>query len=190
MLTIVIPKQTKKYYDEINEEFIVKELDRDITIVLEHSLVSISKWESKWHKPFLSDGANNKKTNEELLDYIKCMTISQNIDDKVYSFLTKKDVEKINTYISNPMTATTFNVNKQNENTYKKKEVVTSELIYYWMFSNQIPKECEKWNINRLMTLLRVFGVKNDTSKMGKKDIYKQNRALNAARRARMGSKG
>jgi len=191
MLTIFIPKQTQRLFDERTETFIYNGLEKDVTIVLEHSLVSISKWESKWHKPFLSnDEINNKKTNEELVDYVKCMTITQNVDEKAYLYLTKADYEKINAYIGNPMTATTFNINKNSENNTRKKETITSELIYYWMFSNQIPKECEKWNVNRLMTLLRVFAVKNDNGKMGKKDVYKQNKALNAARRAKMHSKG
>lgn len=183
-------------WDSQKEEFI--HTDR-VTLCLEHSLVSLSKWESKHKKPYLK---KEDKTDEEILDYIKCMTITQNVDDSVYKLLTTKDLEKINDYIMDPMTATWFNENNANNNhqqnyTPKKNrtEQITSELIYYWMISYNIPMQCEKWHLNRLLTLIRIFSVKDAEAngkgnKMSKRDILSQNRALNEARRKALGSKG
>lgn len=188
MLTITIPAQNHELFDNKTNEFLTLSLEKEQTLCLEHSLVSISKWESKWHKPFLS---KDKKTDEELRDYIRCMTISQNIDPKVYQFLTKENFLDVNKYIEDPMTATTFN-NKNLPNTPKgTSEFTTSELIYYWMISLEIPFECQRWHLNRLLTLIRICNVKNNPGKkMSKKDIMSNNRALNAARRQRMHSKG
>lgn len=134
MLQIIIP--SKELFDEKNQEFIhIKETK----IQLEHSLVSISKWESKWKKPFISRTKMDKKTNEEIIDYIRCMTITQNVDPMVYSILTNKNIEDIINYIDDPMTATTiFRSNKS-----VNKETLTSELLYYYMFSCGIPLECQ-----------------------------------------------
>jgi len=168
-----------------------------VTLRLEHSLVSLSKWESKHKKPYLKE--NEPKTPEEILDYIKCMTVTQNVPDEVYALLTEQDMKKINDYIVDPMTATWFNENNANsgsgQKTYRKKEQITSELIYYWMISYRIPMQCEKWHLNRLLTLIRIFSIKDaeangKTNKMSKRDILSQNRALNAARRRTLGSKG
>lgn len=178
---IVIPETEQ--WDEVNECFIhVKEQ----TIVLEHSLVSISKWESKWNKPFL--GKTNK-TQEELLDYIRCMTITPNVDSAAYYALTNEIIEEIRDYIDAPMTATWFSEDKNPRSV--SREVITSELIYYWMVALQIPFECEKWHINRLLTLIRICNIKNQPpKKMGKRATMSKNAKLNAARRARLGSKG
>lgn len=168
-----------------------------VTLRLEHSLVSLSKWESKHKKPYLKE--NESKTQEEILDYIKCMTVTQNVPDEVYALLTEQDMKKINDYIVDPMTATWFNENNANsgsaQKTHRKKEQITSELIYYWMISYRIPMQCEKWHLNRLLTLIRIFSIKDaeangKTNKMSKRDILSQNRALNAARRHALGSKG
>lgn len=168
-----------------------------VTLRLEHSLVSLSKWESKHKKPYLKE--NESKTPEEILDYIKCMTVTQNVPDEVYALLTEQDMKKINDYIVDPMTATWFNENNANsgsgQKTHRKKEQITSELIYYWMISYRIPMQCEKWHLNRLLTLIRIFSIKDaeangKTNKMSKRDILSQNRALNAARRRTLGSKG
>ena len=179
MLTITIPA-TEMFNDETQEFFTLKEQ----TIQLEHSLVSLSKWESKWHKPFLT---KDKKTLAETIDYIRCMTITQNVNPEVYTRLSKKNIEDIEAYIENPMTATTFN----NLNQKTSKEIVTSELIYYWMVSLNIPMECQKWHLNRLLTLVRVCNVKNTPpKKMAKNDVISRNAALNAARRKQLGTKG
>lgn len=154
------------------------------TLQLEHSLVSLSKWESKWCKPFLS---KELKTLDETKDYIRCMTITQNVDPEIYNRLSNSNIEAINKYIDAPMTATTFN----NRNQSSSKEIITSELIYYWMISFNIPMECQKWHLNRLLTLIRVCNIKNSPpKKMGKRDIASQYASLNAARRKQFNTKG
>jgi len=160
------------------------------TIKIEHSLVAIAKWESKWHVPFLDDKV--EKTNDMMLDYIRCMTITQNVDPDIYKHIPDDILQEINEYIDNPMTATWFN--DKNNKKAGKGEVVTSELVYYWMITQQIPPEYDKWHFNRLMTLIRVCSEKNSQAqngnKMSKRNILNQNRALNAARRKANGSKG
>lgn len=180
MLTITIP--AKELFDEETQTFLTT---KEQTLQLQHSLVSLSKWESKWCKPFLS---NDEKTLEETIDYIKCMTITQNVNPTVYNFLSHSNIEEINKYIQNPMTATTFNDLNQRG---RGKEIITSELIYYWMIALNIPMECQKWHLNRLLTLIRVCNVKNaPPKKMSKKDITSKYASLNAARRKKLNSKG
>lgn len=182
MLTITIPK-TELYDEETNRFWVVNEQE----LRLEHSLLSISKWESKWHKPYL-DSSTYQKTNEMNLDYIKCMTITQNVPDIVYSCLTKKNIDDIVKYISDPMTATWFS--NDNES-HASSEVVTSELIYYWMTATGVPFSCEKWHINRLLTLIKICSIKNGKpKKMSQKETAARYKALNAARRAKFASKG
>ena len=172
--------QGYEFYDEVNNEFITTDPQ---TITLEHSLISISKWEMKWNKPFLS----SEKSNEEILDYIKCMNINSNVSDDVYTRLTNANLQEINEYINAPMTATTFNEKNKGNN----REVVTSELIYYWMISFNIPMECQKWHINRLLTLVRVCSIKNNPpEKMSKQELARRNKQLNAERRKQLNSKG
>lgn len=156
------------------------------TLRLEHSLVSLSKWESKWKKPFLN---NDGMSAEETLDYIRCMTITQCVDPKIYDYITEKDLERIREYIDDPMTATWF---KKQSGKAPSRSVITSELIYFWMTAFEIPFDpCEKWHLNRLMTLIRVCDEKNRPSKKAsKKDTAAQYRSLNNARRSRMGSRG
>ena len=176
MLRITIPEQ--ELYDERTNKIITT---KAVTLQLEHSLVSISKWEARWKKPFISESGENNKTTEETIDYIKCMTITQNVDPKVYNFLTVENIREINSYIESPMTATTI---KETESGKTKKEIITSELIYYWMVANEIPFECEKWHLNRLLTLIRVCSIKNTPpKKMSKSEILSRNAKLNAARR-------
>lgn len=178
MLNIVVPDQ--EFFNEKTQEFFTL---KGQTLQLEHSLVSLSKWESKWNKPFLS---KNEKTSKETIDYIRCMTITQNVKPYIYDMLTNENILDINKYIDSPMTATTFNV----QNT-PSREIVTSEIIYYWMISLNIPLECQKWHLNRLLTLIRVCNLKNAPSKkMSKKEIMSRNAALNAARRKKLNTKG
>lgn len=174
----------REFWDEKHEEFIVT---KEQTLSLEHSLVSISKWEIKWHKPFISD---KSKTNEEMLDYIRCMTITQNVDPSTYKRLTKENIEQIKAYIDDSATATWFSeVNAGSK--MSKKEQITNELVYYWMTAFQIPFECDKWHFNRLMTLIRICNIKNkQPKKQGKREIMKNNTSLNAARRNKLGSSG
>lgn len=181
MLQLKIPL-TQEGWDEEKQEFVEPKYQ---ILQLEHSLVSLSKWESKWCKSFIS---NNNKTDEEILDYIKCMTITQNVDPSVYRRLTRQNIEMINDYISAPMTATHF---PEDKNGKHSREVITSELIYYWMVALQIPFECQKWHLNRLITLIRVCNIKNaPPKKMSKKATAGEYARLNAARRAKMNSKG
>lgn len=169
-------------WDEAKQEFIAP---KTVVLQMEHSLVSLSKWESKWCKAFLS---NKEKTYEETIDYFKCMTLTKNVDPEVYSKLSQTNIVEINNYIQAPMTATYFNEDK---NKKPNKETVTSELIYYWMISLNIPFECQKWHINRLLTLIHVCNIKNQPpKKMSKRDIMSRNAALNAARRQQYNSRG
>lgn len=180
MLKIVVPPMEQ--FDETKNEFITT---KGCTLALEHSLVSISKWEAIYNKPFLT---KEQKTYEETLKYIECMTLTQNVDPNIYYCLTTKNIEDVNKYIDSPMTATT--INRRNRKS-GSGEVITSELIYYWMVSLNIPFECQKWHLNRLLTLVDVCNVKNQPpKKMSKRDIMSRNSALNAQRRARLGTKG
>lgn len=154
-------------------------------LILEHSLISLSKFEARTHKPFLDDNTDN--TIDDTIEYIKCMTINK-VDSNIYSLLQQNDIDKINSYINDPMTATTFRDLNQKKST--QSSVVTSEVIYYYMITYNIPFECEKWHLNRLMTLIRVCSEKSNTSNMNKRDVYEQNRRLNEIRRAKMKSKG
>lgn len=171
-----------EFYDERTNLFAEV---KDTILQLEHSLISISKWESKWHKPFLM---TSEMSGEEILDYIRCMTITQNVDPRVYDMLTDQNIIEIRDYMNDPMTATWFNDQKGPKG---RQRIVTSELIYYWMTALQIPFECEKWHINRLLTLIRVCNIENaPKKKMRRGDIYKQNAALNEQRRRMMHTTG
>lgn len=173
----------REFYDEDKNEFIKV---KSQTLTMEHSLLSISKWESKWKKSFLS---SEDKTNEEYLDYFKCMTINSNTDPLIYSCLSNDDIKKIIEYIDDNHTATVITSYNPMPN---KKQNITSEMIYYWMIANNIPSEYEKWHLGRLMTLIRICSIKNNPkgNKMSRNAIYQQNRALNAARRAKYNTKG
>lgn len=180
MLTIKITG--KEMWNEGSEEFVS---GKEQILTLEHSLVSLSKWESKWNKPFLS---RNEKTYEETIDYIRCMTLTQNVDPNVYACLSPENVRDVNTYISLPMTATTF---YEDKNTKTNRETVTAELIYYWMISMNIPFECQKWHLNRLLTLIRVCSIKSQPAKkMSRREILSRNAALNAARKKQLNTTG
>ena len=182
MLEIIIP--ATEQWDEKNQEFITS---KEQILRLEHSLVSLSKWESKWCKPFLS---RENKTMEETIDYIKCMTLTQNVDPDVYDNLTKENIDAINTYIDDKMTATYFPNDHQSAK--GSNELVSSELIYYWMVEYGIPFDpCEKWHLNRLLTLIRICGIKNNSEqKMPKKQALKEQAAINAMRKAKFHTRG
>lgn len=173
MLQITIPE--KELWNEKIEEFVHF---NGCTIQMEHSLLSISKWESKWHKSFLS---NRDRTNDEMLDYFRCMTVTQNVPAIAYHCLTQKNIANIIEYMKEPMTATTFS---KQEGEKKNREIITAELIYYWMTVYNIPFECQKWHINKLMTLIKVCNVKSaPPKKMSQNEILKRNHALNKSRR-------
>lgn len=180
MLELVIPKSEQ--YDDDAGCFVTT---KEQTLRLEHSLVSLSKWEAKWHKPYLS---TKSKTVEEQLDYVRCMTLTQNVDPHVYNAITPPLLNTVRAYIEDSMTATTFPKDQKGR---PNREIVTAEIIYYWMISHQIPFECQKWHLNRLMTLINVCNAKNGPQKkMSQKEIFARNRALNAARRKRTRSRG
>ena len=171
MLKITIPA-SEQYNSETNTFFTTKEQH----LSLEHSLLSISKWESKWKKPFLS---KDDKTYEESIDYVRCMTITQNVDPLAYYSIKDAQLKQILDYIQDPMTATWFSEKKP-----PSREIITNEIIYYWMTALNIPFSCEKWHLNRLLTLIRVCSEKNQPpKKMKRGDILRSNQALNAARR-------
>lgn len=179
MLEITIPGL--EYYNEETNEFTYYD---DVTIQLEHSLVSISKWESKWCKSFLN---GKDKSVEEIMYYVECMTLNHNVPSDIYSRLTTENIETINDYIGQPMTATTFPA----ERNTPSREIITSELIYYWMIALNIPFECQYWHLNRLLTLIKVCNVKNNPpKKMSKQEILKRNRELNEARRQQFNTRG
>lgn len=180
MLRVFIPGT--ELYDEEKEVFITT---APVALRLEHSLVSVAKWESEWKKPFL--GPKAQKTVEETLDYIRCMTLDQNVDPMVYKAIPASVIEQVNQYISEEKTATWFN----EPNKSPSREIVTSELIYYWMTAYQIPFECQKWHLSRLMALIRICSIKNaPDKKMSKSAILAKNKQLNAARRKAMHTKG
>lgn len=173
MLIIEVPEQ--ELYDETTGQFVnVKKS----TLQLEHSLISLSKWESNWKKPFLEQ---KNFTRAELVDYVRCMTMNEkNVDQNAYAALTAADLKKIENYIVDPHTATTIYDSRRGP--AGGHQIVTSELIYYQMVYHHVPGEYEKWHLNRLMTLLRICNIKGTNDQMSMKDIFAQNRALHAAR--------
>ena len=179
MLKISIPE--REMWDEKTSTFI--QLPK-AELQLEHSLVSISKWESKWNKPFLT---KEEKTPEEVQDYIRCMSLTSNTDPLVFEYLPESALKEITDYIAAPMTATTFSDNSRQRN----NEIITNEIIYYWMVTFNIPFECQKWHLNRLLTLIRVCSIKNQPAeKMTPREIMEQNRALNKMRKAQLHTRG
>lgn len=157
-------------------------------IMLEHSLVSLAKWECKWNKSFLS---TRMKTKAETIDYIKCMTLTQNVNPEVYLRISGKNIRDVNAYISLPMTAATFNENEKKAGNNGKQ--ITAETIYWWMTLNNIPFDpCQKWHLNRLLALIRFCNIENNPNKkkMPNNEIYRSNAAINAARRKALNTTG
>ena len=180
MLRITIP--SAELWDSSKEEFVYT---KEQTLTLEHSLVSLSKWESKWCTPFLS---KQKKTVEETIDYIRCMTITQNVDREIYNYLTNENIRQVNDYIDSPMTATWFSNEPEKKS---NSEQITSEIIYYWMITLNIPFECQKWHLNRLLTLIKVCDRKNaPPKKMSMAETISRQRQLNAERKKKFNTKG
>lgn len=173
--------KSTEFYDEEKNQFIEV---KPVVLRLEHSLVSVSKWEAKWKIPFLS---LKQKDQKQSIDYIRCMTMNQNVDPLVYRCITKEQMDAVNEYISDEKTATTFTERSGRPS----RQGITSELIYFWMAQYNIPFECQKWHLSRLLTLIRIASIKNaPEDKMPNSAIYAQNRKLNAARRKAMHTKG
>lgn len=172
------------FSNETNEFIRIKKT----TLQLEHSLISLRKWEARWHKPFLSD---EQKSPEQMIDYVKCMTIKE-VDPNIYKVMSKEVLDAISAYIEDPMTATWFSKPDTPEGSAPpKKEVITAEIIYYWMVTLGIPESFERWHLNQLMTLIKVIELKNaPKKKMDAKAQREQMAQINAARRARLNSKG
>lgn len=188
MLKIVVP--AKEWYDEKKEEFLYTE---EVSLRLEHSLISISKWESKWEKPFLETRPDQpEKTKEETIDYIRCMCLDSKVPPYTFYNLTPDNFQEIRNYINKKMTATWFSEYGNKTSGLGQIKVVTSEVIYAWMIQYGIPAEYQKWHLNRLLTLIRVLNNLNATSqpKMSKNDLLRRNAALNAARRKAMNTRG
>ena len=179
MFKLTIP--SIETYDAEKNEFVQT---KEYVLQLEHSLVSLSKWEGKWCKPFLT---REDKSFEESVDYVRCMTMTQNVDQAAYLCITPKEIDLVSSYIDKPMTATVLPKDKSTPS----REIVTAELIYYWMITMNIPFECQKWHLNRLLTLINVCSIKNATpKKRSKREIMDRNAAINAARRQKYNTKG
>lgn len=177
----------KELWNEKEERFIT--IKQPFTISIEHSLVSVAKWESRNKRPYLM---NKPLTNEELLDYLKCMTLTQNVPDDMYYGLIydPEAIKEIDNYINDPMTATTFRDRNTAENTYRNK-VITAEEIYFLMFANNIPVEFQKWHLNRLLALIKLCSIKNaPPKKMSKGEMIRDYAAINKANRAKFNTKG
>lgn len=180
MLTITIPGV--EFYDEITEKFSTV---GDLVVQLEHSLVSLSKWESKHEKAFLGPG---EKTTEEVLDYVKMMIVTPNLPPDTFSRFTQDTITQINDYIESKQSATTFRDLPVQRG---RSEVISSELIYFWMTSFNIPFACETWHLSRLFALIRIANIKNGKNKkMPINEVAAQQRSLNEQRKAALGTSG
>lgn len=182
MLTIVVPEQ--HLFDDSTQKFVNNEA---VTLELEHSLVSLSKWESTWEIPFMAE--EPEKTDAQTLDYVRCMVLTPDVPPEVFNRVSAENLADVNKYINAKMTATWFT----DQPIPGVKPVVTAEIVYYWMVSLQIPFECQDWHFNRLMTLIKVINEKNAPEKKqtrSHRDIAAERRAMNRARRDKMGSAG
>ena len=180
MLKIEVPA-----WEDFNPETSEIILHPGATLTLEHSLVSLAKWESKYCRPFMS---NDPQTIDESIDYIRFMCLTKNVDPDIFYHIPQSDMNRIVEYINRPMTATTFSNREKRVN---KRQNVTAEIIYWEMIALNIPFECQKWHLNRLLTLIHVCALKQEKpKKMSRKAAMEQNAALNAARRKRLGSSG
>jgi hypothetical protein len=179
MLRIVIGEE---FFDDQTQQFVIPE---PIIVDLEHSLLSLSKWESKYQKPFLSPGA---KTTEEIFGYLKAMIVDENVDPDVLDRCSKENLEDVQKYIDSVQSATTFGTMPERRG---PGEIITSELIYYWLVAFNIPFECERWHLNRLFALIRICNIKNSKpKKMRPHEIAQRNRELNEQRRAKYRTAG
>ncbi len=179
-LTVTIPG--KELFDQQSKTFITIPAT---TVTLEHSLLSISKWESKWKRSYF---IKEPMTIDQSIDYIACMCLTKNIDPKIFRFMDKKTAQEISNYIADPMTATTI----KHRDKKPSREIITSELVYYWMVNFGIPFDpCQKWHFNRLMTLIEIATIKEaGDQKMPRKEMLKQRALLNSQRKAKYNTHG
>lgn len=187
MLQVTIPAYEDEIYDPVSNEFSYPSIP-NTAITLEHSLISLAKWEQKWHKSFLS---SDNKTSEELLDYIRCMTISKGVDPMIYRYIPDEIFRDIINYIKDPMTATTFKKSGLRGAQKSANEVITAEIIYDWMISLSIPVEFEKWHLNTLLTLIRVRAIKTSPpEKVNPQEAARERARINAERKKRFNTTG
>lgn len=190
--TLTIEVKGRRIWDEVNEEFITIPAGK---LILKHNLISISKWEAKHKKAYMKKriaGISDELTPEEALDYIKIMTIND-VPDEIYYGLSESDLQRIKVYIDDPMTATKFAENQLQDSQKGQLfgDVMTAELVYYWMLSYQLPEKCEEWHFNRLITLIKLCSVKSEKpKKMSAAEIAARNKALNEQRKAKYKSRG
>jgi hypothetical protein len=186
MLKLTIP--AVDYFDDAQQLFITQAA---AVLELEHSLVSLSKWESIHEKAFLGP---EEKTREETLGYIYCMTLTPDVPPEVYQNLSNDNIKQIQNYIGANMTATTITNLAETKSAPKRREIITAEIIYYWMVSHNIPFECQHWHLNRLITLIQVCNEKNKPEdkkkKMSQRELAARNRELNAQRKAKLNTTG
>ena len=186
MITITVPPC--EFYDQRKNEFY--KIEKQLTLQLEHSLISVQKWEAKWGKCFLN---TRRKTQEEAIDYIRCMCITPNVRDEVFYCIPASEMQRIAEYIEKPMTALVYRNTNGAGGMPRKKEIVTADIIYYWMISYGIPSEYRKWHLNQLMTLIQVFNEKNQPKKKRKRStaaILNDYKAINEANRKKFNTKG
>lgn len=182
MLKLHIP-ESDEFFDEDKSEFMSFPA---VDLELEHSLTSLATWESKWEIPFLSD---KEKTDEQTLDYIKCMTLTNDVAPEVYLRLDADHYKKVSTYIDAKMTATWFSEDKPNQK--KSRVIITAEIIYHWMVTLNIPFECQHWHLARLLTLVKVCNQQNSPpEKLSRQQVIDRNRELNEQRKAQLGTSG
>jgi len=176
-ITVVLAE----HFNQETNEFSIESFQLE----LEHSLFSLSKWESEFEKPFLG---TDQKTPEEVLAYFKFMTLTSNVAPEVFDKLSESNIVEINNYVDKKMTATWF---REIPSGPKAREIITAELVYYWMSQFGIPWEAQYWHLNKLFTLIRVFNEKQaKPKKMSRQDIIARNRQLNEQRRAQLNTKG
>lgn len=179
---LIITIEGEELFNESDQTF---EYGPNIVVELEHSLISLSKWESKYHKPFLS---SSDKTVEEIVYYMRSMLVTPGVDPEIFYKCSQKNIDEIQAYIDSSQSATTFGMMPERKG---PGEIITSELIYYWMVAFNIPFEVETWHLNRLFALIRICNIKNSKPKqMSKHEIAMRNRELNAQRKAKLGTSG
>lgn len=182
MLTITVP--SLQLFDEETERFVN---EPEVKLQLEHSLVSLSKWEAKFEKPFLSA---DEKSPEEIIGYIEAMTLTPNIPPEVFQRITPTLVNQVFNYIDAKMSATWFTERKR---ATASREIITTEIIYYWLIQFNIPFEAQHWHFNRLMTLIKVCNQKNAPDKqpkMNQRDLAAERRKINEQRKQKLNTTG